>query len=73
MATDLMNAEIILETFKWDVRKGHPWVPGGCFISNPGLDKHIEEALEAWVKKVEARGGKDAGNGPEEQVRSAVL
>ena len=51
--TPLDKAVAALEEFKSVSKSGHPWIPGVIFINNPGLDKHIQTALEAWVAKKE--------------------
>jgi len=31
------------------MQDGHPWLPGGVFAANPGLDQRILAALESWT------------------------
>lgn len=45
------EAEMALATYRRSMEDGHPWLPGGLFISNPGLDCHILAAMEAWVNR----------------------
>lgn len=66
--TPFEQAESALATFKASMRDGHPWVPGGLFISNPGLDLYILAALQGWVEanrpdtcKCRCREGKHCG------------
>lgn len=74
--TKLESAEAILADFKMWMVKGHPWVPGAAFISNPGLDLFVQAALEGYahtcrvaeqakpakrVSLTEVSDGKDAG------------
>jgi len=48
--TALEEAEAALATFKASMDEGHPWVPGGLFISNPGLDQHVLAAFHEFVR-----------------------
>lgn len=48
--TELEIAEAALREFERSVKEGHPWLPGGTFKSNPGLEIYIEEALGTWVR-----------------------
>jgi len=49
--TAQQQAEAALATFRRSMREGHPWVPGGVFTSNPGLDLYVVAALESWRAK----------------------
>lgn len=46
----LEDAEVAMRAFKRSVDEGHPWVPGGAFESNPGLEEHILRAFEDFVR-----------------------
>ena len=47
--TDLEEAATALREFKRAMQEGHPWLPGGVFTKNPGLDLYIVAALEGFV------------------------
>ena len=48
--TPLQEAETALREYKRSVDQGHPWVPGGMFKTNPGLDQHLLNAFEEFVR-----------------------
>lgn len=48
--TELEKAESTLAQFELAMNEGHPWLPGAFFNENPGLDSHIMNALDEWVR-----------------------
>jgi hypothetical protein len=40
-----------LEGYRWDLERGHPWLPGAAFKANPTLGDYILKCLEHWVEQ----------------------
>jgi hypothetical protein len=38
----------MLQGYRFDLERRHPWLPGAYFVANPGLDSYILACLQAW-------------------------
>lgn len=48
--SELDLAQSALAAYEASLEAGHPWLPGGMFASNPGLDQHILSAMHEFVR-----------------------